>query len=117
MKKRICNKICSLKISDKQVVLTIESDDEKAIEIISLDVKEPRVMAPLPNLKRLKDNAKYFSNEGLWGGTEKGFFEEYIRGRKEDINNQILEIRKSIKRIERSIICIDIVKKHINGIG
>lgn len=110
------NKKYSLLIDSNLVVLSLKTDKEKWHKIITPNAKEPRVVAPLPDLDKLIDNARYFASKGLVDGTVRGVLNKYIHDREKDINTQILEIRKSLKRIERSIQCIDIVEDYMKNI-
>jgi len=115
MTRKHINKKCTINIESGSVTLIIENEGKHSEIIVSPNNKEPRVIYPLPNIARLNENAKYFSSHGMAGGTVEGFFKKYIQGRDDEIHEQIMEIRKSIKRIERAMQCIDIVQKHMNS--
>ena len=116
MKRKKINKSYTMSVNDKRVILSIKDNNEKSHKIITPSTKEPRVVAPLPDLEKLMDNAQYFSAKGLAGGTVKGFLDKYIRDQEEHVDNQIMEIRKALKRIERSCQSIDIVNKYMESI-
>jgi hypothetical protein len=86
MKRKKANKKYSLLVDTDNIILTIESDNKKGDKIIAPNTKEPRVVAPLPDPKKLMDNARYFSSRGDAVGTINGFLDKYIRTMDKNIN-------------------------------
>jgi len=115
-KRRRASRKYSLLVNDAHVVLSLKNGKEKGKKIVVPNATEPRVVAPLPDIHKLVENARYLASQGLCGGTLRGNLNKYIHDREKEINVQILEIRKSLKRIERSLQCIDIVKAYEKGI-
>jgi hypothetical protein len=115
-KKRRANRKYSLLVNDAHVVLSLKNGKQKGNKIVVPNAIEPRVVAPLLDVDKLIENARYFASAGLVDGTVRGNLDKYIRDREKEIVAEILEIRKSLKRIERSLRCIDIVKAYEKGI-
>ena len=113
MRRKYINKKCTLNIERGNVTLIIETDNKNKDIFVAPNNKEPRVISPLPDIEKLISNAKYFSSRETGDSTVEGFLNKYIQGRDNEINEQIIEIRKSIKRIERAMECIDMVQKHM----
>ncbi len=110
MRKKTKDKKCIMAINKEFVTLVIETEGDIANKYIVSNDKEPRVNFPLPDVERLMENMKYFASHGLCDGTVEGNLKYYITSREKEINVQVNEIRKSIKRIERGTQCINIVK-------
>lgn len=115
-KSRRANRKYSLLVNDAHVVLSLKNDKEEGKKIVLPNATEPRVVAPLPDIDKSIENARYFASTGLSGGTVREILDKHIRDRQKEINAEILEVRKSLKRIERSLQCIDIARVYEKGI-
>lgn len=81
-KKRRTSKTYTLFVTESEVILTFSGEGkEQGNKIVLPNSREPRVVAPLPDVNRLIENARYFAAKGLAGGTVQGVLSKYIRDR------------------------------------
>jgi hypothetical protein len=116
MTRKYINKKCTLSVEKNDVTLLLEIEGKTKEIFVVPNINEPRAPYPLPDMEQLIKNARYFSKRGAGGDTIKGFLETYIRGREDDIKEQIIEIWKSMKRIDKALQCIDMVKEKLKSI-
>jgi hypothetical protein len=113
MKTKKPTQLYSLRVDNKSIVLTIDKTKGKALTISTSSKVEPRVVLPLPDIDKLMARIKSLASKGYADGTINGNLNKYIRDRENDIDKQIQEIRRSFKRIEKLIQCIDLLENHM----
>lgn len=70
--------------------------------VLNLEAKDAplaRIRSGTPDVRRLLMLAEGFSSDHSWEGGADGWLDSYIRSRHKEVANEILSIRKAIKRI------------------
>ena len=91
--------------------LEIQRGNKKSLRHKGFAPKNVRVRSPVPTAARLIDNSTFFARKGFSGGTFESVLEHYIQCRHREIAEQVREIEKCIKRIERLNECVEIARK------
>lgn len=89
----------------------IQRGNKKSLRHKGFAPKKVSIRSPVPTAERLKDNTAFFASTGVSGGTPESVLEYYIQCRHRAIAEQVREIKKCIKRIERLNECLEIARK------
>ena len=113
MKKNKAKKF-SLIESGENLSAYISVDDDYLYELESNKVKPVRVRVPVPSKEDLISFAEFWLKHDERRKTIEEHLNKYIKDREEEIFEQVVEIRKSIKRIEAHSECITLAKEIID---
>jgi hypothetical protein len=76
---------------------------KQVLDYANEEAKPVKIIAPLPDKKTFLDNLRYFAEHDPYKKTIKQQFDFYITCREREIFDQVQEIRKAVKRINRQL--------------